>query len=90
MRGEMVVVKDFRGRALVRRVWDADEKAVYITDDQQFERLSKGEDALMPVGFPKDDVFEYDSAIAESMANGSIDWSKLKLFTKSNWRGTRL
>ena len=53
MRGDMVIVRDFRGETLVRRVWEADQKAVYITDDQQFERLSAGKDALMPVGFQR-------------------------------------
>lgn len=82
MRGEMVVVKDFRGRALIRRVWDADAGAVYITDDQQFERLLAGQEGLLPVGFPREDVFEYRPDIVGSIATGSVEWNKLKL-----WKG---
>lgn len=78
MRGDLVIVKDFRGEALVRRVWDADQKAVYITDDQQFERLVTGEEALLPVGFQREDVFECDLGVAELMSKGSIDWRRLK------------
>ena len=77
MRGDLVIVRDFRGEALVRRVWDADQKAVYITDDQQFERLLAGHEALLPVGFPREDVFEYDPGIAESIEKESIDWHML-------------
>lgn len=77
MRGELVIVRDFSGRALLRRVWDADEKAVYITDDQQFERLVSGHEALWPVGFPREDVFEYNPGIAESIGKESIDWRML-------------
>lgn len=82
MRGELVIVRDFRAKALIRRVWDADAKAIYITDDQQFERLVAGHEALLPIGFPKEDVFEYAPEIVESIAAGSVDWNKLK-----RWKG---
>jgi len=78
MRGTMVIVRDFKGEALVRRVWDADQKVVYITDDQQLEQLVAGKDALMPVGFPPEDVFEYDSGIVKLIGRKSIDWNRLK------------
>jgi hypothetical protein len=78
MRGELVIVRDFRSEALIRRVWDSDQKAVYITDDQQFERLLAGQEGLPPVGFPREDVFEYDPSVAEPMSKGSIDWRRLK------------
>lgn len=78
MRGKLVIVRNFRGDALVRRVWDADANAVYITDDQQFTRLVAGHEALLPVGFPREDVFECDPGVAEPMSKGSIDWTRLE------------
>lgn len=77
MRGELVIVRDFRGQAFIRRIWDADQRAVYITDDRQLERLLKGEDALMPVGFPYEDVFEYDSDAVKLIGRHSIEWNRL-------------
>ncbi len=77
MRGEFVIVRDFRGKALLRRVWSADAKAVYITDDEQFERLLAAQEALLPVGFPRGDVFEYDAQVIESAGSGSIEWGRL-------------
>jgi hypothetical protein len=52
-----VVVRDFKGRALIRRVWDADAGAVYLTDDRGLVALQDGSAALVPIGFRRDDVF---------------------------------
>ena len=61
MRGKQVIVRDFRKRALVRRIWDADKGAVYITDDEGLEKLGNGDPgAPWPIGFPRGDVFAYD------------------------------
>lgn len=79
MRGELVIVRDFSGKALLRRVWNADERAVYITNDEQFERLLADEEALLPVGFPREDVFEYVPSVVELLGQEQelVDWSRL-------------
>ena len=51
----------------MRRVWDEDENGVYITDVSRFEQLKAGESDLWPVGFPREDVFKYNSELASKL-----------------------
>ena len=74
MRGDVVLVRSFGGKALKRRVWDVGDSVVFVTNDEQFERLVAGKQAIEPVGFPKEDVFR--DTVNES-GNGSVDWSQL-------------
>lgn len=81
MRGDMVIVRAFRGMPLVRRIWEEVEHGVYITDDTTLESLMAGERWIQPVGFPREDVFKYDSDLAKDMETlykaGKWDWTKL-------------
>lgn len=83
MRGEYVIVRAYRGKPLIRRVWDVGENVVYITNDQQLKLLMKGAgNAVGPIGFPKEDVFKYDPNLAEAIDEFSdkdcFIWDKLK------------
>ena len=84
MRGDFVIVRSFGGIPLIRRVWDEDNEGIYITNDEQFQRLINGEEALEPIGFPREDVFKYDSQLALSMdrlhKKGKWSWNKLVPF----------
>ena len=81
MQGDLVIVRAFRGVPLIRRVWEEVEYGVYITDDTCFERLLAGETTCWPVGFPCEDVFHFDPALAKEMdalyQTGKWDWTKL-------------
>jgi hypothetical protein len=33
------------------------KSVVYLTNDEQFEKLLVGKPALQPIGFPKEDIF---------------------------------
>lgn len=59
MRGETVIVRAFKGVPLARRVWAVGERVVYITDDEGLKKLASGNSRLSPIGFPKEDVFQY-------------------------------
>ena len=83
MRGEKVIVRVFGGRPVVARVWDADEFAVYICDEDNFMRMTEGKEALWPVGFPKEDVFEYDPNSLSGYGLSAWDWKNVK-----SWTGT--
>jgi hypothetical protein len=87
MRGEKVIVRAFGDRPLIRRVWSADEYGVYISAEQEFQKLARGEDALLPVGFPREDVFQFDPEVAATVERrGSVDpddWERL-----SQWEGS--
>src|SRR5436190_19721855 len=58
-RGNHVIVRDIKRQYHVRRLWDFDEDAVYVTDESGYQKLSLGQ-KVVPVGFPRQDVFEYD------------------------------
>ena len=57
MKGQTVWIRDFHGVIHRRRLWEVGKGAIYVTNDEQFERLTKGLTALIPIGFPKEDVF---------------------------------
>lgn len=82
MRGDRVIVRSFGGRPLVRRVWAADEHGVYISAEQEFQKLTRGEEALAPVGFPRADVFAFDPEVAAMVEHsGAIsegEWERLR------------
>lgn len=62
MNGQLVVVKDFSGKALVRVVSEIHNNGVYIHSKEEWDKKVRGESALDPVGFPIGDVFLYDNA----------------------------
>ena len=70
--------------ALVRRVWDADKFAIYITNEKGFEKLENNDpDAILPVGFPREDVFEFDPNWFSDRGNSKGEnprWNELKVF----------
>ncbi len=76
MRGSLVIVRDFAGNPLVRRVWSYDRNAVYVSDEFNYQRLFEGKEALMPVGFRHGDVFRYDHIVVANQAK-PIDWEAL-------------
>ena len=81
MRGSLVIARCYGGRPVVLRVWDAGSKLIYLSEESQFQQLSTGMDALRPIGFPTEDVFAYDPALAEKIESGSLDWSSLRKFS---------
>jgi hypothetical protein len=81
MRGDLVIVRAYGDEALVRRVWEENSNAVFITDDTNLKLLLSGSDALQPIGFPKEDVFKYDQMVANTIKNNKCDWSRLKPWT---------
>ncbi len=76
MRGDVVIVRVFGDKPEVRRVWDSNDKLVYITDDSKFKLLSEGNCDIKPIGFPREDVFEFNKDLGKP-TDGKLDWSKL-------------
>jgi hypothetical protein len=60
MQGDYVIARSFGDVPIVRRVWSNDENAVYICTEERFNQLKAGNAKLLLVGFPRQDVFEYD------------------------------
>lgn len=84
MRGDKVIVRAYGGIPLIRRIWDENDCAVYITNDEQFQLLTDDKVAIEPIGFPREDVFKYDPELASLMdqlvKNEKWDWNKLASF----------
>jgi len=54
---------------------------VLLSEPCQFDRLQAGLDALTPIGFKKDDVFEYDERITADTSGRGVKWESLKPYT---------
>lgn len=80
MRGDMVIVKDWKGRALVRKVWSIDEMAVYIVTDDGFKELQAGGE-IIPAGFRREAVFRYSGETQTELSEERLDWSSLEPYS---------
>jgi hypothetical protein len=76
---QLVIVRDFEGEPLVRRVCGVNTKKVFVCIDQKKSRS--------PIGFPREDVFEYNPvAIKDIQANyksNPMIWKHVKQWSKN-------
>jgi hypothetical protein len=81
MHGEKVIVRAFGGEPLVRLTWEMYPAVVYICNDEGYQKLLASEE-WMPVGFPREDVFHYDSELIgrlmEKWQDDPSIWQHLK------------
>lgn len=61
MQGDLVIVRAYGSVPLVRRLWDENEKTVYITNDAGFKRLTEEDSEIWPIGFPREDGLKFKS-----------------------------
>jgi hypothetical protein len=82
MRGDLVIARTYGDRPVVLRVWDHGPRSIYLTDENHFTMMSSGRAVHMTVGFPRDDVYEFDESIAtQALARpvwGPEEWDSLK------------
>jgi hypothetical protein len=58
--GDLVIVRAFRHRPLLRVIWEENQAGVLVSRREEHERaMQRGEDANCSA-FPKEDVFRYD------------------------------
>jgi hypothetical protein len=55
-RGDLVEVELAGGELAERIVWSVAGDVIYVCTAQTYERLSRGENAAQPIGFPLRDV----------------------------------
>ncbi len=79
MRSERVIVRAYGNSPVVCRIWDEDVRGFYVTNDEQYELLMAGKEAIPPIGIPKEDVFKYDTSLKNCTKNGVCDWGNLTL-----------
>lgn len=77
MRGDMVVVRGFRGEPSVVRVWDIGDAVILVCSEENYQTLVSGKKGLYPVGIPKNDVFRYNATIN---INNPMLWEQLNSY----------
>ncbi len=86
MRGEQVIVRSYGDKPLLRNVWGVGKDVVYITRESQCQRTVEHGEQIDFIGFPREDVFQYDPQLAASMEKlyreGKWNWDEL-----TPWKG---
>ena len=77
MKGDKVIVRAFRNKPLVRRVWEVTSDVIFICSEENYNALSSGNEGLLPVGFPREDVYRYNPKIDLST---QVQWDKLSAY----------
>ena len=54
--GDLVEVAMAGGTVAERVVWKVESDLVFVCTDKTYERLQRGTDAALPIGFPLEDV----------------------------------
>ncbi len=80
MKGDRVIVRADGDVPLVRRVWGADDRAVYVTDEATLAKLAAGAEGPLAIGFPREDVFRYEPEAAARIGRGPWEWSSLSRY----------
>lgn len=81
MSGEKVIVRTCGDIPQVCRLVKAGPGVVFVTNDEQFGLLASGNEHILMVGIPEEDVYSYDPK-AEKQMHQMIDskgfaWDKL-------------
>jgi hypothetical protein len=76
MKGDKVIVRSYGNKALVRLVWEVTPDTVFICSEENYRALTDGKIGLWPVGFSKEDVFQY-SIKAETLLASPTAWKEL-------------
>jgi hypothetical protein len=77
MHKQLVIVKDFENKPLLRKVCYSKEATVFLTSEKAFKEMESGNSSLFPIGFRSENVFIYEG---QSLA-GKMDWKKLRAWS---------
>lgn len=80
-RGRWVIVRCFGGKPRRVRVWEENEDAVWVQDEENYRRRSEGFEVLWPVGFRHNAVFQDDPDLFETAKMEEL-WPQLAPFGK--------
>lgn len=67
MKGQLILLRDFDGGPLVRRLWSSDADRVYVCMSDDYDRLVNQQPAPSPTGFPKENAFQFEEALVASL-----------------------
>lgn len=83
-RGTWVIVRCFGGEARRLRVWEENDRAVWVLDPEEYRKRTAETDSLWPVGFHRNAVFEDNPDFFDEFGYdvpSSLFWEKLKPYT---------
>ena len=63
MQGKLVIIKVVGGQFVVITIWSIGQNIMYVTDEKNYDLLINNRNRVVPIGVPKEDVFEHDKAI---------------------------
>jgi hypothetical protein len=55
-KGQLISVRDYRGRSFQRVVWEDTGDSVFVTSNKVLIQLERGDFSLIPIRFPKSSV----------------------------------
>ena len=73
-----MLVRAFGGEPVKLRVWNVKSSVVFITSEDEYEKLAAGQPALDPIAFPRKDIFCVPATLS---AARPFDWSQLVLWS---------
>jgi hypothetical protein len=81
-----VIVRAFGGEPLKRVAYKKGQRLIYVSRQDLYEKILDGE--KMPIGFPTDDVFEFDPMLFKGLRYAFIHktrdltglWAKCKRY----------
>lgn len=77
MKGDLVIARCYGHEPIIRRVWDSTPDVVYICTEERYQLLNEGVANIYPVGFPRQDVFEYEESVLRELATDPSAWNRL-------------
>lgn len=80
MKGDKVVLRVFGGGSAIGVVLGTTPETVAIHSPEQFDLSAEGRAWLLPIGFPRADVFEYDQCAVASVSERPIKWFELRAY----------
>jgi hypothetical protein len=77
--GLLVIVRCYGDEPGIRRVLSITNTAVFVCRQESYEAILAGEKDAPMVGFPVQDVFQFDETAAVAIAAGRApDWRRLR------------
>ena len=73
-----MLVRTFGGEPVKLRVWVVESSVVFITSEDEYEKLVAGRPALDPIAFPRKDIFCVPATLSTTRP---FDWSQLVLWS---------
>lgn len=78
-RGLRVIVRTYGDNPCIRKVLSATDTAVFVCREESYEAILAGERDSPMVGFPFEDVFQFDETAAAIIEAGNRpEWGRLR------------